>query len=92
MKSSRKIRFSYKQVFRVSLLLNAVLIILGTVLFLKSPASALSIDVIGSTGTSKSYKLGIVPNDIVFVYCNEGRSTASLGYLRNTQALTCASR
>lgn len=31
-------------------------------------------------------------NGIVFVYCNEGRSAASLGYLRNTQALTCASR
>lgn len=92
MKLLSKIRLSNKGAFRLSLLLNLVLIVLSIVIFLQSPVAAVSLRVIGTVDGTTSYRLDVDVKEIVFVSCVSAYGgEAKLDYLRNEQALTCPS-
>jgi len=89
MKISDRFRLSKKQTFWLSLWLNAVLIIVGTVVLINAPAQAVNLEVIGKTDGTTSYYLHMRSSDIVFVECGGSAAEVSLGYLNNQQAITC---
>lgn len=85
-------KFSYTRAFRLSLLLNVLLIVASIVLIFQTPTSAVTLRTIGSTDTTTSYSLDVDVNEIVYVNCvGAYGGEAQLGYLRNAQALTCPS-
>ena len=82
-------KLNYKKAFQLSLLVNALVLVIGLLLFLQSPVgAAVRVNRIGSSGRTASHKLQMAKTDIVFVECNTG-GEARLGYLRNQLALTC---
>ncbi|MFH7025745.1 MAG: hypothetical protein ACHBN1_10140 [Heteroscytonema crispum UTEX LB 1556] len=88
MKIQYKSKLNYKQAFKLSLVINGVLLAIGLLLFINSPTlAAARLSRIGSTGQTTSYKLRTTNKDIVFVECNNG--TPNLGLLSNQEALTC---
>lgn len=83
-------RFSYARAFRVSLLINVVLIVASIVMFFHAPVSAVTLRVVGSADDTTSYRLDVESDEIIYVYCADRSGTeAQLGYLSNVQALTC---
>jgi len=89
MKIVNNLRLSKKQTFRLSLWLNVVLIVVGIVVLINTPAQAVNLEVIGKTDGTTSYYLHMRSSDVVFVECAGSASEASLGYLNNQQAITC---
>jgi hypothetical protein len=89
MRFQPKFKLNYKQAFRLSLLANALVLVIGLLLFVQSPGeAAVRVTRIGSAGKIVSHKLQMAKTDIVFVECNTG-AEPKLGYLRNQLALTC---
>ncbi|EDX83531.1 hypothetical protein S7335_711 [Synechococcus sp. PCC 7335] len=88
----RQFRFAYKRAFRLSLILNALLIVMAVITFLQTPASAVTLRVVGSTDSSTTYRLDVDLEQIVYVRCVSAYGgEPSLGYLSNELALTCPS-
>lgn len=89
MRFQPKFKLNYKQAFRFSLLANALVLVIGLLLFVQSPGeAAVRVTRIGAAGKIVSHKLQMAKTDIVFVQCNTG-GEPKLGYLRNQLALTC---
>ncbi len=82
-------KLNYKQTFRLSLVVNALVLVIGLLLLVQSPGNAaVKLTRIGGAGKITSYKMQMAKTDIVFVECNTG-AEPKLGYLRNQLALTC---
>ncbi|HEY9611761.1 hypothetical protein [Allocoleopsis sp.] len=89
MRFQPKFKLNYKQAFRLSLLANALVLVIGLLLFVQFPGeAAVRVTRIGGAGKTVSHKLQMAKTDIVFVECNTG-AEPKLGYLRNQLALTC---
>jgi hypothetical protein len=89
MKFPSQSKLNYKQAFKFSLLVNALVLVIGLLLLVQSPVgAAVRLSRIGSAGKTVSHKLQMAKTDIIFVQCNTG-GEPKLGYLRNQLALTC---
>jgi len=89
MRFSSKFKLNYKQAFKIFLLVNALVLVIGLLLFVQSPVgAAVRLSRIGAAGKTVSHKLQMAKTDIIFVQCNTG-GEPKLGYLRNQLALTC---
>lgn len=92
MKYLGQFKFVYKRAFRLSLILNALLIVATVVIFWQTPASAVALRVIGKIDNSTSYGLEVDLGQIVYVRCTSAYGgEPTLGYLSNEPALTCPS-
>lgn len=90
MKVEKKVKFNYKKAFQLSLLVNALVLVIGWFLLVQSPAGAVAnLTRIGRADKTTSYKLRMDKTDIVFVYCKTTSVEPALGILRNQKALTC---
>jgi hypothetical protein len=75
--------------FKISLLISVLVLVVGGVFLLKSPADAVvRLSRIGVQGRTVSHKLQLDRTDIVYVNCRRG-GEPKLGYLSNQLALTC---
>jgi hypothetical protein len=84
-----KFKFNYKKALKVSLLVNALVLVIGLLLLVQSPVgAAVRVSRIGAAGKTVSHKLQMTKTDIVYVYCTTG-GEPKLGYLSNQLALTC---
>lgn len=89
MKFPPKFKLNYKKAFKLSLLVNALVLVIGLLLLVQSPVgAAVRVSRIGAAGKTVSHKLQMAKTDIVFTYCTTG-GEPKLGYLRNQLALTC---
>jgi hypothetical protein len=89
MKFPPKFKLNYKKAFKLSLLVNALVLVIGLLLLVQSPVgAAVRVSRIGAAGKTVSHKLQMAKTDIVFAYCTTG-GEPKLGYLRNQLALTC---
>lgn len=79
-----KTKNNYKLAFRLSVLVNLMLLLMGLVFLINSSVEAAP--KLSSIG-SNSYNLNMGKNDIIYVYCP--RNEPNLGYLSNQMALTC---
>ena len=80
---------NYKKIFKLPLLVNALVLVIGLLLLAQSPVGAVvRVNRIGSSGRVTSHRLQMAKTDIVFVECTTG-SEPKLGYLSNQLALTC---
>jgi hypothetical protein len=62
-----------KKAFKLSLLVNALVLVIGLLLLVQSPVGAtVRVNWIGSSGRTASHKLQMAKTDIVFVECNTG--------------------
>ncbi len=89
MKFPPRFKLNYKKAFKLSLLVNALVLVIGLLLLVQSPVgAAVRVSRIGAAGKTVSHKLQMAKTDIVFAYCTTG-GEPKLGYLRNQLALTC---
>lgn len=89
MRFQPQFKLNYKQAFKLSLLINTLVLVIGLLLFVQSPVGAtVRLTRIGSGEKTVSHKLQMGKTDIIFVQCNTG-GEPKLGYLRNQLALTC---
>ncbi|HEY9706612.1 MAG TPA: hypothetical protein V6D48_00240 [Oculatellaceae cyanobacterium] len=89
MKFTPRFKLNYKKAFKLSLLVNALVLVIGLLLLVQSPVgAAVRVSRIGAAGKTVSHKLQMGKTDIVFTYCTTG-GEPKLGYLRNQLALTC---
>ena len=91
MRFQPKFKLNYKKAFKLSLLVNALVLVIGLLLLVQSPVGAavrVSRIGAGAAGKTVSHKLQMAKTDIVFAYCTTG-GEPKLGYLRNQLALTC---
>lgn len=89
MKFPPRFNLNYKKAFKLSLLVNALVLVIGLLLLVQSPVgAAVRVSRIGGAGKTVSHKLQMAKTDIVFTYCTTG-GEPKLGYLRNQLALTC---
>lgn len=89
MKFTPRFKLNYKKAFKLSLLVNALVLVIGLLLLVQSPVgAAVRVSRIGAAGKTVSHKLQMGKTDIVFTYCTTG-GEPTLGYLRNQLALTC---
>jgi hypothetical protein len=89
MKFQPKFKLNYRKAFKVSLLVNALVLVIGLLLLIQSPVgAAVRVSRIGAAGKTVSHKLQMAETDIVFTYCTTG-GEPKLGYLSNQLALTC---
>lgn len=85
-----KSKIKYKLALRLSVLVNAFLLVIGLVLLINYPVEAAAkLKFVGSTPNHASYNLEMGQNDIIFVFCPSDEP--NLDYLRNQKALTCPS-
>lgn len=92
MKYLEQFRFAYKRAFRLSSILNVLLIAAAVVGLWQTLASAVELRVVGSTDSTTTYRLDMDLNQIVYVECVSAYGgEPTLGYLSNELALTCPS-